>query len=550
MKCLPHRRIAWATASAAILGAVCPASAQTYLTEAQALAAILGDGVIAHREDHSLDAALRSKLEHETNLRFPEQNYTIFSSGESVQPRKFAIVMNEIGKSEPITFMVGVTDQGKVSDVVIMVFRENRGWEVKEKRWLNQFHGKTLHSPIRVEEDIINYTGATLSSKAVARGVKRALALVDTFCLAGKAHAANLAAAPIATFAKAESAKPLVSVVTDAIATSLYRQARYAMGTICEVCLWCGSPQDAHSAFRGAFAELERLEQIFSAYRDSSELAQVNREAFQRPVAVSDDFFELSQDAVRLSRETRGLSDITVGPLQEAWRLRAGRPTRPSPAELRAALALVGCDKLRLDSCSQTIHFLRDGISLDFGGLAKGYAAQRVAQLLHERGAHAALVNLGRSSISASATNLADTENHVARETGVPFGSWLIAITSPIANRQPPAYIGLRSSEHLSTSGTTERQFQIDSSQQFFSHILNPGTGLPLTGRRSVTVIANTGTRSESLAKHLLIDPASVKNPALPCASAPAEWLALTEGPGARIKLTSSLRREQFTEPT
>jgi hypothetical protein len=150
-----NRKSAPLLAASAILASAIPTSAETYLTEAQALNVILGEGSIPHREDRVLGGALRAKLEHDTNLKFPEPSYTFFFSGQSGQPQKYAIVMNEIGKTEPITFMVGITDQGKVSDVVIMVFRENRGWEVKEKRFLNQFRGKTVRSPIRVEEDII-----------------------------------------------------------------------------------------------------------------------------------------------------------------------------------------------------------------------------------------------------------------------------------------------------------------------------------------------------------------------------------------------------------
>src|SRR5882724_12368348 len=118
MTLLRHDRAVWIAASA-ILGSAVPASAETYLTEPQALAAILGDGAIVRREDHALDAALRAKLEHDTNLRFPESNCTVFIADQPAQ--KYAIVMNEIGKTEPITFMVGITDQGKVSDVVVMV---------------------------------------------------------------------------------------------------------------------------------------------------------------------------------------------------------------------------------------------------------------------------------------------------------------------------------------------------------------------------------------------------------------------------------------------
>src|SRR5713226_57381 len=175
------KRAAWLTASAVMAASAVPAAGEVYLSEAQALAMVLGERAVVRKEQKTLDEALRTKLERSSNLRFPEASYTFFIAGQAGQAEKYAIQMNEIGKTEPITFMVGISPEGKVAEVVIMIFRENRGWEVKEKRFLNQFRGKTLRASIRVDEDIINYTGATLSSKAVARGVKRALFLFDAF---------------------------------------------------------------------------------------------------------------------------------------------------------------------------------------------------------------------------------------------------------------------------------------------------------------------------------------------------------------------------------
>jgi len=91
--------------------------------------------------------------------------------------------MNEIGKHEYITFIVGVTPKGEVGDVAVMEYRETRGEEVKDRRFLRQFHGKKLTDPITVDRDIENYTGATLSSHAIATGVKKALVLVQAFYL-------------------------------------------------------------------------------------------------------------------------------------------------------------------------------------------------------------------------------------------------------------------------------------------------------------------------------------------------------------------------------
>ncbi|MDO8520049.1 MAG: FMN-binding protein [Deltaproteobacteria bacterium] len=92
----------------------------------------------------------------------------------------YALIGNEIGKTEPITFMTAITPQGKVKAVEILVYRESHGGEVKEKRFTNQYKGKCASDPVRIGQDIKNLSGATLSARAVSRGVKDALILWKT----------------------------------------------------------------------------------------------------------------------------------------------------------------------------------------------------------------------------------------------------------------------------------------------------------------------------------------------------------------------------------
>src|SRR3979490_2029469 len=149
------KRAVWLTASAVMAASAVPAAGEVYLNEAQALAIIVGQKAIVRKEQMTLDETLRTKLECSSNLRFPEASYTFFVATQAGQAEKYAIQMNEIGKTEPITFMVGMSPEGKVTEVVIMIFRENRGWEVKEKRFRTQFRRTMLRNSIRVDEVII-----------------------------------------------------------------------------------------------------------------------------------------------------------------------------------------------------------------------------------------------------------------------------------------------------------------------------------------------------------------------------------------------------------
>src|SRR5262249_33522827 len=379
-------------------GAAVPAQAEVYRTESQALGVILGDKAIVRREQKSLDAELRRKLEQSSNLRFPESTFTFFIAAQDGKPEKYAIVMNEIGKTEQISFMVGLRREGKVTEVVIMEFRENRGWEVKEKRFLNQFRGKSARNAIRVDEDIINYTGATLSSKAVARGVKRALLLLDAF-YPGESRL-KLGAAR--DFSMPTELKLITSIQSAKEQLGLFSEVRYGMGTLCEIRVWCGSAQEAKVNFDTGFRELERLEQIFSAYREDSELNQVNRFARHSQVPLSEDFFRVTEQSLRLSTETNSVVDIAIAPLLRLWGVRNNEARIPSEDELVAAKKLTGIANVILDGRSRSIRFAKAGMELDFGGIAKGYAAEKIAASLQKLGAVFALVNLGRSSLCAS----------------------------------------------------------------------------------------------------------------------------------------------------
>jgi Na+-translocating ferredoxin:NAD+ oxidoreductase RnfG subunit len=167
------------TAAVALLAS--QASAEVLATEQQALKIVLPKAQEIAVEEKSLVSSQREKLQNETHLRFPEKHYRFFIGRNKDGVAGYALIMNEIGKHEYITSMVGISPQFQVTDVVVMEYRESRGGEVKEKRFLSQFHGKKESDPLQINRDVVNYTGATLSSQAIARGVKKALLLTNLF---------------------------------------------------------------------------------------------------------------------------------------------------------------------------------------------------------------------------------------------------------------------------------------------------------------------------------------------------------------------------------
>jgi Na+-translocating ferredoxin:NAD+ oxidoreductase subunit G len=159
-------------------------SAEVFMSEAEALKIAVPEAVSFKSEEKQLTPPQRESLQRNSGLNFREPNYrTSVGISKNGDVTGYAFLMNEIGKEEFITFLVGVTPKGEAGEVVILEYRESRGGEVKEKRFLRQFRNKKSSDPIQVDRDIVNYTGATLSSKAVARGVKKALLLADLFYL-------------------------------------------------------------------------------------------------------------------------------------------------------------------------------------------------------------------------------------------------------------------------------------------------------------------------------------------------------------------------------
>ena len=122
-------------------------------------------------------------IEERIGWKFPEDAFDVYIGETGTKVDGYALVQHTIGKHKPMTYMVGVDAQGRVSNVELLVFREAHGSEVRTKRFNVQYEGKTASDPVRINKDIINISGATMSVRSISAGVKRVLVLVDEFYL-------------------------------------------------------------------------------------------------------------------------------------------------------------------------------------------------------------------------------------------------------------------------------------------------------------------------------------------------------------------------------
>ena len=165
-----------------------------------------------------------------------------------------------------------------------------------------------------------------------------------------------------------------------------------AMGTLITITLFASDSTAARDAAAAAFKRIDALEDIMSDYQADSELMRLCDQPFGKPVPVSPDLFDVLQRAQRMSQLSDGAFDVTVGPYVRLWRFARKRKVLPTPAEIAAARAAVGWQKLRLDPRARTVTLLVPNMRLDLGSIGKGYAADQAMRVLQGRGIDRALV--------------------------------------------------------------------------------------------------------------------------------------------------------------
>jgi Na+-translocating ferredoxin:NAD+ oxidoreductase RnfG subunit len=156
---------------------------EIYFTEDEAATVMFPDSENILRETLTLTAEQKSLVEQVIGWKFPETSFPVYIGQTQGKVDGFAIVQNTIGKHRPITYMVGVDTEGEVTNFEVLIYREARGNEIRTKRFNYQYQGKDVRDPIRINRDIINISGATMSVRSASAGVKRVLVLVNEFYL-------------------------------------------------------------------------------------------------------------------------------------------------------------------------------------------------------------------------------------------------------------------------------------------------------------------------------------------------------------------------------
>ncbi len=272
----------------------------------------------------------------------------------------------------------------------------------------------------------------------------------------------------------------------------LIKMARPCLGTIVEITV---ADKDkprgiVNRAIKKAFTEIERIDDLLSRFKSESDIGRINADAYNRPTKVSPETISLIEKSIMFSQLSDGAFDITISPLMEIWGFEEKHKKHiPTAEQLKQALDKVGYQNIDIIKEEQSVFLAQPAMSLDLGGIAKGYAVDRAIAVLKQEGIESALVNAG-GDIYALGGRDKDKK-------------WQIAVQRP---RKKDTILTVLEIEDRAvvTSGDYQKYIEIDGRR--YSHIINPKSGYPCSEvPASVTVLTEDCVSADALATALFV---------------------------------------------
>ncbi|MFC4263911.1 FAD:protein FMN transferase [Ferruginibacter yonginensis] len=268
-----------------------------------------------------------------------------------------------------------------------------------------------------------------------------------------------------------------------------FKLAQKLMGNHFEITVVADDEQWAHENIRKAIAEIQRIENLLSTFKATSETNQINEAAGQHPIKVSAEMLGLVQRSLKISALTDGAFDITYGSIDKSlWNFDKTMAALPDAKTAASMVRLINYKNVIVDAEQQTIFLKEAGMRIGFGGIGKGYAAEMAKQLLIQNGVTSGIVNAS-----------GDLTTWGVQANGQP---WRVGIANPDMPHVPLSHLQL-SNMAIATSGNYEKFVIIDGKK--YSHTINPRTGLPVNGIKSVTIISPNAELADALATPVTI---------------------------------------------
>ncbi|MDA0745286.1 MAG: FAD:protein FMN transferase [bacterium] len=277
----------------------------------------------------------------------------------------------------------------------------------------------------------------------------------------------------------------LIMVASSAAAESLER-IQYMMGTTARIQVWADSLSQAEAAIDAAFKEMADVDRLMSTYRPESQISLLNRQGATEWIEVDPRFLEVLRASIRFANLTEGAFDPTILPLMYLWGFRGKAPPAiPPPEQLQQTLQHVNYRHILLHPRRNLVRLKQQGVNIDLGGIAKGYALDRAATCLKSQGIRTAALDLGGNLLAFGSQP----------NTGA-------GIQDPLV---PEGLLGVLNIQNLSlaTSGGYERYVRIQNRR--YPHILDPRTGQPVDPMLSATAVSSTGIEADALSTALFV---------------------------------------------
>ncbi len=280
-----------------------------------------------------------------------------------------------------------------------------------------------------------------------------------------------------------EQSKPLT------ISSRVFKRVLRLMGNRFEITVTNTSEEKAHQHIDAAVNEISRIEKLLTTFSDSSQTNLINQFAGIKPVQVDREVFDLISRSKKISALTQGAFDITYGSVDKSlWNFDRTMTSLPDAATARKMVRLINYQNVILDKENSTVFLKEKGMRIGFGGIGKGYAAEMTRILLKERGVESGIVNAS-----------GDLTAWGVQPNGKP---WTIGIADPDAARHPFSFLDITDMA-IATSGNYEKYVVINGKR--YSHTIDPKTGLPVSGIKSVTIISPNAEIADAMATPVMI---------------------------------------------
>lgn len=270
---------------------------------------------------------------------------------------------------------------------------------------------------------------------------------------------------------------------------TIHSRALRLMGNRFELSVVASDQADADTYIDAGIAEIRRIEKLLTTFSDDSQTNEINRNAGIKPVKVDEEVFGLIARSLKISAVTQGAFDITYGSIDKSlWNFDLNMTQLPDAATAREAVRLINYRNVEMDAANNTVYLREKGMRIGFGGIGKGYAADRAKMIMKNLGTQSGIVN---ASGDLSVWGLQ------------PNGQkWTIGISNPNLAQEVFSRMALTDLA-VATSGNYEK-FVIINGQKY-SHTIDPHTGMPVTGIKSVTIITAHAEFADAMTTPVMI---------------------------------------------